>query len=119
MNKTAPLLMDFRASERAVVLAPAGALTAATADASREALDAALAATAAGRSVVLNCAAVRAFDADGLHLLIAFAERLAREGRAFRLAGLPPVMRRVVTMARLHERWDILDTVPEALQDLA
>ncbi len=119
MKKPAPLLIDLRSSDRAVILSPAGPMTASTADSFREAFHAVLLPSGTARAVVLNLSAVNALDGDGLHLLMAFADHLARTGHPLRIAGLQRNVRHLIEAAEAYKRLDILDTVDEALMDLA
>ena len=72
-------------------------------------------ATSLASRVVLDLAGVTFVDSSGLGALIV-ARNSAREGRgSLSLVSPPPVVRRLLGSTRLHDVFDIYDTLDEAI----
>jgi len=64
--------------------------------------------------VVLDCTSVGFIDSHGLEVLVDAAERLIRDGRTLKLAGLNPTLREVLDLTELASLFELHETVASA-----
>jgi len=97
----------------AVVITPSGELDQDTADLLQEQLDAAL--QQEGRRLVIDCTDLLFCDSTGLNVMLAARLRAEAQGRRVHLAGLRPVVARVMEITGAEIVFSVHGTLEEAL----
>ena len=67
-----------------------------------------------GDKVVLDLGNVNFMDSSGLGAIVALGKSLAEGGGELKLANITPQVRTVFELTRLHQAFEIYDTVEEA-----